>query len=315
MAARCQEPTRRGTKTAKWREEVVIRKPKTRGVKADAILDDDEIYARAVKEWNKTAAHLTKATDQIIPFKRGPVALAFVADLHLGSSGVDYERCFHEAEMIRDTPNMWLVTVGDLLDNFLFAKMMNARFKARLSIDDEWALVRKYLTIVAPKLLVSVSGNHDNWSLAITGVDYFREVLKQISPDTVYDTDDLSFRLDVNKARFPIRVRHKWAGYSMYNLTQGIERAMKFDSGDGGFIVGVGAHTHASGLVRTCNISGKSGMAVLCGTYKIFDPYAHTHGFYKPNSSTAMTVVFDESGAMVGVDRLDIAARIIKAMR
>lgn len=207
---------------------------------------------------------------------------------------------------------MWLVTDGDMLDNFLFAKMMNARFKSRISIDEEWALVRKYLKIVAPKLLVSVSGNHDNWTMAITGIDYFKEVLKQISPDTIYDTDDLTFRLDVGKAKTAIRVRHKWNGTSIYNFTHGIERAAKFD---GGFQVGVGAHIHASGLVRTFDINGLTGMAVLCGSYKRYDPYARTNGFYKPNSSTAMTVIFDESGAMVGVDRLDVAARMIKALR
>jgi hypothetical protein len=292
-----------------------------RGVTAKQEIDDEEIYQRAVKEWNKTSAHLTKATDQIIPFKHGPVALAFVADLHLGANGVDYARCFREAEMIRDTKNMWLVTDGDMLDNFLFAKMMNARFKSKISIEEEWALVKRYLKIVASKLLVSVSGNHDGWTEAITGIDFFREILAKISPDTIYDTDDLTFRLDVGKAKFPIRVRHKWEGTSIYNLTHAIERAAKFE---GGFLVGVGGHTHASGLVRSFNAGGfagnditggnLSGMAVLCGSYKRYDPFARMHGFYKPNSSTAMTVIFDESGAMVGVDRLDIAAKMIKAL-
>jgi predicted phosphodiesterase len=287
-------------------------KPKIKGERAQRVADDDEIYQRAVSEYRKTTAHLARQTQQVIPIARGPVALVFVADLHLGNSGVDYERCFREAEIIARTPGMWLVTAGDLLDNFLFAKMMNARLKARISIDEEWALVRRYLKIVAKKLLVSVSGNHDNWTLALTGIDYFREVVAQIAPDAIYDTDDVTFRLEVGKAEFPIRVRHLWQGSSIYNLTHGIERAAKFD---GGFAVGVGGHTHASGLVRTFDANGQTGMAVLCGSYKRFDPYAKTKGFYRPNASTAMTVIFDESGAMVGVDRLDMAARLITKLR
>lgn len=270
--------------------------------------DEEYAYQRAVAEWRRTERLVRRRTDQRIEFGRGPVAIVFIADLHLGSGGVDYERVFHEAQIVAETPGMYLMLVGDLLDNFIVPKLVSARHDARITVQEEWTLVRQYLRIVSKKLLASVRGNHERWTWALAGIDYFAEVLKNINARVVYDTDDLIISLKVGKAVFPIRVRHRWLGNSIYNDTHGIERAAKFD---GDFLVGVGAHTHASGLVRTFNARGANGMAVLCGSYKRFDPFARERGFPKANGSTAQTVIFFDDGSMVGVDRLERAAEIM----
>ncbi|RMG91144.1 MAG: hypothetical protein D6706_18520, partial [Chloroflexi bacterium] len=87
-----------------------------------------------------------------------------------------------------------------------------------------------------------------------------------------------------------IKLRHKWRGSSIYNPTHAIERAAKFDKGDH-FDIGVGAHTHVSGLVRMFNNGTKTGLAVQCGTYKRHDNFAEEVGFEQPNAMTAVPVV------------------------
>jgi hypothetical protein len=279
------------------------------GTTWDDLPDEDEIYRRAVDEWKRTERLIKRRSDQRIEFRRGPIAIVFVADLHLGSNGVDYERAFREAQIVADTPGMYVMLIGDLLDNFIVPKLVSARHDARITVQEEWALVRKYLQVISRKLLCSVRGNHERWTWMLAGIDYFADVLKSVNARVVYDTDDLLISLRVGAAQFPIRLRHRWLGSSIYNDTHGIERAAKFD---GDFLVGVGAHTHASGLVRTFNSRGQNGMAVLCGSYKRFDPFARERGFTRANSSTAQTVLFFESGAMVGIDRLEIAAEVME---
>lgn len=281
------------------------------GITANKDVDAQEVYKRALAEWDKTSAHYKRAETQTIAFKQKEVALVFVADTHIGSAGVDYRRLFAEAEIIRDTPNMYLCLIGDLIDNFVVGKLAHIRHHTRINIEDEYVLLKKYLDIVAPKLILSVSGNHEKWTWLLSGIDYFRSILDKVAPSVIYDSDDVNIIFKVGKSTMRARLRHKWRGTSLYNVTHGIERAAKFDLG---FRLGVGAHTHAAGVTRSFVCDGQTSLAVLCGSYKMVDPYSKSEGFYRPNGSTAVTVIIHEDGSIIGIDRLETAARVMRAL-
>lgn len=284
--------------------------PIVRGVTAsEPRIDADEVLARMQKAYARTAQYYRRTQAQTIEFGRGPVALVFMADLHLGSSGVDYERLFAEARIVRELPNTWLVLVGDLLDNFVHSKLMHVRHQAQASIDDEWALVRRFLEIVAPKLLVSVGGNHERWTLTLAGIDYFRSVLAQIVPRAIYDANDVLIRVKVGKIGIDLRVRHQWQGNSIYNATHGIERAARFDQN---FALGVGAHTHVASLARQFVVNGRTHLALLCGSYKVYDPFARERGFAQANGDTAVAAVLFPDGDMLGLNRLERVREWVK---
>lgn len=218
------------------------------GIRADdEYPDPDEVYARACEEWRRAEELLDRREMQKLQFDHGPVALTFVGDQHLGGNGVNVPRCFAEAELVARTPGMWAVLLGDTLDNFVRQALLKVRLFAKFSIPDEWALVRRYLGILGPKLVLSVSGNHEGWTRRLAGVDYFREAVAEVNPDCIYDVDDARVLVKVGEIPFYGRIRHKWKGSSIYNPTHGIERAAKWDAD---FQWGVGAHTHQAGVVR-----------------------------------------------------------------
>jgi hypothetical protein len=299
-----QQPRKRRKPTTQDNDDA----PKITGV-TPKLSDEDAAYAKAVAAWRETEKLVAARQAQRIVFNQSPICLVFAGDLHLGGEGVDYPRIFAESKIVVDTPGMYLVLVGDLLNNFIVPKLMSARYKAYGTIEEEWVLVRKYLKLVAPKLLVSVGGNHEKWTWTLSAIDYFADVLRGIRADAIYDTDEALISLTVKKAVFPLRIRHRWLGNSIYNPTHGIERAAKWDQD---FIVGVGAHTHVSGLVREFNCAGRTGTAVLCGTYKRVDPFARQVGFAKPNNNTAQAVLFFENGDMLGVSSLERAANLMR---
>ena len=278
----------------------------------DELPDEDEVYRQAVTQWERTQELEQRKAAQRLEFSHGPVALAWVADHHLGGPGVDYPRVFAEAEIIRDTPGMFVGTVGDLLDGFIINYLLKVRLGECMSIIEEFALVRRYLRIIGPKLRISVSGNHDWWFTWLTGVDYFREVLAGIAPGVIYDAHDCRVTVRVGEAEFRGRIRHKWRGRSIYNPTHGAERAAKWDQD---FDWAVGAHTHACGVARGFTAGGRNGLAVQCGSYKVVDDYARRGGFPMPNKSTAVTIVFDEgTRSMTGFENLEFAARFMRRM-
>jgi hypothetical protein len=283
------------------------------GIRADdEYPDPDEVYARACAQWRGAQALQRRRATQKLIFDRGPVALAFTGDQHLGGRGVNVPRCFAEAELIARTPGMWAVTVGDILDNFIWASLLGLRLETEFTIPDEWALVRRYLAILGPRLVLSVGGNHDAWTRRLAGVDYFREALAEVNPDCIYDADDARIQLMVGEIPFHGRIRHKWKGHSIYNPSHGIERAAKWDQD---FQWGVGAHTHASGVVRSFNNGGVNGMAAMVGSYKRVDHYARRLGFPKSNQSCAVVIVFDdETRSMTGFDNLHLAANFMRRL-
>ena len=274
--------------------------------------DPEDVYRRACEEWDRTARLMELRRNQRLTFDRGPIALANVADLHLGDSGVDYPRIDEELRVIADTPGMFAVGVGDWLNQMIVGRLLDARKNERLNIQDEWVLVRRFLAIIAPKLLVMVLGNHDNWLEALTGISYFERELAGLKPSVLYDTDDARIVVKVGEWEVPVRVRHKWRGNSIYNATHGIERAAKWDHD---FLIGMGAHTHESGIARGFNIDGETGMALMAGTYKRDDTYARQMGFARPNASTSVAVVINERRhSLTGFDDLQTCADYLEAL-
>jgi hypothetical protein len=181
-----------------------------------------------------------------------------MADQHLGGYGVDYDRIDDDINAILDTPRMYVCHAGDIIDNFIMGRLKDIRLGQSFAVSEEWALARRVLRLLAPRLILSVAGNHDLWTYALTNVDYLEEIHAKLNPDILYAQYDHNVDIAVGDHCHRMRVRHSWRGSSIYNDTHGIERAAKFDKGDH-FDIGVGAHTHVSGLYRQFNNGGSGG--------------------------------------------------------
>jgi hypothetical protein len=286
--------------------------PVVTGVSAEEQLPDaKEVLQRAVQRFNALRDLLNRKRNQSIRFDSFPFGIAFIADNHIGNDGVDYERMFAEAKVIASTPNLYVVQVGDLVDNFIVSKLLKVRLETHITIPEEWALAKLYLELLGPRLLAVCGGNHDAWTSAMAGVDQLKETLAKVNPKRLYDSDELKFDVECEGRNYPVRVRHKWRYSSILNPTHGIERTFERDQSRP-FLLGVGAHTHVSGLVRQFNAGGQTGLAVQCGSYKVHDSYAHQLGAPAPNGSTAIVVVFTEHG-ILGYVNLNMAIEGLNA--
>jgi hypothetical protein len=280
----------------------------TEGVTAGEIaVDPSAAYEKAKALWREEQAIQERRQRQAITYNRPVIALVMFGDLHLGGRGVDYERLEAHVDIVNDTPGMYPWTVGDLLDDFIIGKLMALRMDAPFVVTEEWALVRYVLDRLAPKLQLSVGGNHDGWPRLLTGIDYFREVLAKVSPNVLYHKHEIALDIRVPGWDVPTVVRHKWDGFSMWNPTHPVERAGQMARD---FLLGVSAHTHRAGLARPFNARGKTGMAVLCGSYKRYDDYAEEKGYGPHNDLMAVPVLIDgESQAFGTFTSLEAAAR------
>lgn len=285
--------------------------PAIQGVRAAELVDTMALWtaAEARYERDRAAAEAAAQRVQRIVFNEGPVCITHIGDLHCGGSGVNYPLAREHAELVRDTPGMYLAVVGDLIDNFVLAWAYKIRMGTEVTIPQEWGLVRQWLSWCAPKIVAVVDGNHDAWTTDLSGIDYYREVIAAARPDALYARDDLRFTLAVGGAEWPYRMRHKWAGYSIYNPTHGAERGQKWDQD---FLVGVGAHTHTGAFFRTFNAAGRAAAAIQVNTYKELDAYPRREGFPVSTHDKPVAVIYTDSGEMIGTTSIHAAAEMMK---
>lgn len=272
-----------------------LSKPEIVGKTAsDDIPDGAEVF-RAVVSSQQKAPSAKKNGVSTVTFDDGPVCIVCMADLHLGSQGTDYGLLDRDLEIIESSPATYIGLAGDLVDNFIIGTLAALQMHSNITIREEYALARYVLERIKDRLVWSVLGNHESWTRAVAGVDFFASIHNEIAPHIIYDRDEANIDVSVGESTYRWRVRHKWRGSSQYNPTHGIEKTAKFDAGNY-FDIGVGAHTHVSGLAREFNNGGKTALAVLCGAYKRDDEYARRLGLPQPNSSTAVAVVLEEDG-------------------
>lgn len=285
------------------------------GVTAGECPDEDAIYQKALAAYRRSAELDIRRASQRVEFSDKAICLAWLGDLHLGDVGTDIERAFDDAEVIAGTPGMYATLNGDLVDNFIKQWALKLYLGGSgLNIAEQWALLRRYLRLLGPKTWLVLGGNHEAWTEQLAGVDVLRGLVAEFSPAALYDAHDCRVVVSVAGTEYPIRVRHQWRGKSIYNATQGIERAARFDERD--FVIGVGAHTHEAALARQFVVDGQTLLAVLTGTYKRLDQYAREQGFPASNQATAIaTVICAESCEPMAFSDLGMAARVLGALR
>jgi hypothetical protein len=284
----------------------------TVGVTAGEEPNVDEVLARAYAEWDKTAALEARRQNQSIALPGRVTTIVGLGDQHAGSPGSDYPRMFEEARIIRDTPGMYCVLLGDTIDNFVAPKLVaQIRTGTRLSIPDEAVIAREYLSILAPKIIAVVSGNHEGWTQQLAGIDYFQSVIAQINPRCLYDPFNLWAKVTVGDFSRRMAMSHAWRGKSMYNPTHAFIRSRLIDGKRYDF--GFGGHTHRCGSYQSFPDEGETVLALLAGSYKIVDDFGRRLSLAAPNKATAISVMLDSrEHAMIPLDDLALAARLTR---
>jgi len=288
-----------------------LTEPVTIGVvPSDSDLDPREILEKAKREQEKCRALTKKRQEQyvILPGTL-PVGLGILADWHLGGSGVDYVGLEADVNTIAETEGMYGLYNGDGIDNWIASRLMWLQREQIMRHQEEWALLEYFL--LRAKLVVAVSGNHENWTYLMAGSDRLRECLKHTR--VLYDRHEVVFKLQLSGAEWVVKARHKWRGTSVVNDTHGIE--VGWQRGTGEFDIGIGSHTHRGTLIRPFIRHHEKKYAVLTGTYKSEDEYGRALGFSKSHGSGCGALILFPDGRLFACEDLRTAAEFLTFAR
>lgn len=147
-----------------------------------------------------------------------PVAINISSDWHLSStSATDVEGLLGMADLVGKTPRMYAVAVGDQTDNPIKHQPVRTG-----DIPDDLRLLDIMLGRFNTKLLGMTSGNHDDWTKTMVGVDNLATMAERHAIH--YAPDELVWLVEIVKpgtdevtARWVIATRHQYRRHSNLN--------------------------------------------------------------------------------------------------
>ena len=253
----------------------------------DGFTPDDTQYdplelwtaVQAVQRRDERLAATRARQTVTVPDPDQPFGLAYLSDLHIGNPGTDYQSLEQDCRLIQDTPRLYAGFHGDGTDNWIMGKLLRLQQYQAIPFDAEVQLLATVLEMLQGSLLWVVSGNHDNWTRQLAGIDRIHEALKGCK--TLYHPHEVRFTLQHGPRSWHVKARHSWKYRSIFNATHAIE--VGWQRGGYDFDIGIGAHTHIATVARPFYRHGRERYAVLIGTYKIRDAYTDELGLSAPH--------------------------------
>lgn len=219
-----------------------------------------------------------------------PVGLVLLADIH-GGGKCDYQAIFDDVELVKTTKGVYCGVCGDITDNFIIGKLAAIQNKQPTTFAMEVKFAEWFIEEIKSKLLFWISGNHDNWTYKVSGIDIYKKYLENVN--CLYDRHQVVFDLKYGKFSQRFFIRHKFKYKSIYNPTHGEETSWERIGID--FDIVIGSHYHQACLFREFVKADKKRLAILMGTYKIKDEYAEELGFAKSYGTGSCMLVYDRN--------------------
>jgi hypothetical protein len=221
-----------------------------------------------------------------------PVAITLSSDWHVAPQGTDLRGLLEYADLVRRTPRLYALAVGDLTDN-----PIKHRGGSVAQVSDELRLLDILVGRFGGKLLGMTSGNHDDWSKTLAGVDNLAALSRRHRVH--YAPDELLWQVDIVSphdpedvtATYHLYTRHQWRRGSALNPGHACWTWWQEEGPNWGVIPDVLAigHNHVA-VVESRQFSERDMWALRMGTWQRDSAFARAKGFarYRP---TAPTVV------------------------
>lgn len=235
--------------------------------------------------------------------------IAFMADMHIGNIGADHRAMEYDARLIADTPGLYTVLGGDMMDNHI--KIMSAIIATPSSPRQQLEAFEYLLSIFSHKILAIISGNHENWTKASSGIDVLGRVARERR--IFYSPHEVCLNLQTSALQYRVALRHKYKNNSALNLCNTVKRM--WEHGKYNFDVGVVCHHHEA-EIETFVKHDLPRIAIRTGTYLLLDEYASREGFNTADYPIVPVVIFNPvQRKMHGFSDLAEGARYLKYLR
>ena len=295
------------------------------GVPSEEHLKDIEKFRQknAIKDLKTLSNKITDLNDEFkkhLPEKQDaftfeikdnkPIAIVPLADLHLGATGVQYEKLLKDLDIITSTDGMYSVCIGDWLNNFIFGKLINAGW-GDVRPKFQWVLCELVIQALSKTLIQINQGNHELWSSKACDVDEFASIAKRAN--VCYSSNKKYGKVTVkfNDLDYTGVFRHKPIGSSRINPMQGAKNIYRDLTA---YDFCITAHTHTFGIEHFVKHE-QVRVAMNCGAYKTDDAFADECGFPDAIPKMPVIILMPDKREMLTFENIETAAEVLKSLR
>lgn len=190
-----------------------------------------------------------------------PICVLVLGDTHMGSWATNYERLIQITDEIINTPNLYVILVGDLLQ-------MSIKLRGVLEVSDNalppyWQIrfLDSWLQSIKHKVICSTFDNHSVMREEnAVGFSTYAEIFKR---HTIYHSGIGHIDVKVGKEVYKIAVAHFFRGRTMYNPCHGQMRYIRMEAHDREIVAAGDSHVH--GVVHYME-GGKERLTLNCGS-------------------------------------------------
>jgi len=255
---------------------------------------DEEFLERVMRTADRSVAKAKEqkhATLKIASDK--PVALMCEGDLHIATKGTDLRWIKQRAEFVANTPGMFGIGLGDMIQNDHVHRDRDVH-----DIADQLRLLDLLIQWHKGKFLGGVTGNHDDWTRTTAGFNHIKALADR---HKFHQADDeLIWRVQIHKpedvdhitAEWTIATRHQVQNHSSLNPLHACWRWLERNVGNWERVpdVLVLAHNHAA-TVGVNNYMGKDVWGVRMGSPQVGSGYARQKGFIEQRQTAPVIVM------------------------
>jgi hypothetical protein len=143
-----------------------------------------------------------------LPNFKGDIKIALLYDVHYGNFAHKKEKFLSYLEWIKETPNVYAILGGDLMENALDdgRGMSYDQNKPPITQFDEMA---QLLAPIAHKILCSTTGNHENRTYKKTGIDVMKLLCDKLK--IPYFSGSIWLSILANTYKWNLWVSHGWS--------------------------------------------------------------------------------------------------------
>lgn len=285
-----------------------------------------DIAREADKESRRRESTDPSVNRGVVDFSKSkqPIGIFTISDLHLGSPQCDYLTFLKHCELLADTPNLYAIIQGDVLEWSISPRMMDATLNQVLPPNVQARTFRAIIDEIADKIVAAIIGNHEGRVERFTGFDigeYLYDALQK-ARGGFYMRDGGLLEIKVGSQEYSWLVMHgdMMRGNSMYSNTANVSRLARH--GTGFFDVMSSGHIHEPEVKvvwepRVAGADKEMTVLIRSGSYKVLgrEQWVDRQGLIGPKEVVSPCVIFfPDTRAMLPFARIEDAVRVLNAL-
>ena len=176
------------------------------------------------------------------------IQIYVLSDMHIGDANADLPTLKKIVEHIRNTPNMYVILLGDILNTALKTSKSDI-YSETLNVMEAQKLALELLLPIKDKILAMTPGNHENRVWKEVGVDLSLWLAEKLSVQDRYRNNNIAltiqFGSDVNGNPFRLNIFGQHGAYGGGRRLGAAMNALEdLDGIVGNADIYIRAHTH-----------------------------------------------------------------------